>query len=481
VLALGWGAASAQEAAPPATETGAAAATAAEATPADEASAPAAEPAVQSEAAAGEEKWSFRVFADERYRFRASAAPDERDQDLRLYFDFGAADPSDHIGTDLAFGFWWDLDGSPSEDAVTAFASPRDSGNDVWFDVYRLSAEYHSSGVVELVRAGRQTAEHGKPLVFDGASVVLRPVSPYLELFVHGGRSVHFFEIDQGLFEDWLASVGVVVRPLPDLRLEADYLFTIEDRIIEANTEELVKSDQTTDHEAGLTAWYRWEWLNVKAYLRSLNDGLSLVGGDLRFEWPDKLAGVEVGAKAQPMTIDEATEASDPYLVALGKSLPFAKFHLDAWKGYQTCWGLYAIHLGYEGRQLIDHDAEPFNRNFGRAYVLLTGSDLGVKGPFVSLVFERWGDSPALTGDGLWTVGGSAGYDHPYVRLEAGTNYQRWKYDYYRDLNERADVQTVFVDAKGKLLGWLSLFTRYEFERFDRDVHTVVVGLSQNY
>ena len=134
-----------------------------------------------------------------------------------------------------------------------------------------------------------------------------------------------------------------------------------------------------------------------------------------------------------------------------------------------------------QGRQLVDDDETPFNRNSGRAYVLFSAADIAVKGPFITAVFERWADGPAIDDDGLWSVGGSAGYDVERFRCEVGSNYQLYKYDYYLDVDERVHVRTVFADFKVKALDWLAVKARYEYELFDRDVHTVTIGLSQIY
>ncbi len=429
-----------------------------------------------------DESWYFRVYADQQYRLRTSTDPGETDQDLRLYLNFGAADPSDHFGADFSMGFWWDLDGDPNETNST-FVSAMDNDPPVWLDVYKLSVDYHSDDILRLARVGRQVTLIGKDATFDGATLEISPVSPYFDIFLMGGRSVHFFELDQGIFEDWMAGAGFVVRPFRDLRLELDYRFTMEDFYIRTTPSGMEKESQDIDeHSIGLGAWYRYDdWFRLHAFMRSLNDAVSEAGGATHFEWLAQELGLDLAAKAQTTSLNEINEAEDAYASLLGESLPYVKFSADAWKGFTSIHGTYGLHLGYEGRYLTEDDETTFNRNSGRVYFLFTANDIGVKGPFITAVFERWADGPGLDSDGLWSGGGSVGYDIDVFRGEVGSHFQRFKYDYYLDVDERSDVRTVFVDLKGRVLEWLYIKGRYEFERFDRDVHTVTIGLSQVY
>lgn len=426
--------------------------------------------------------WNFHLYADEQYRLRMSSEESERDQDLSLYLDFGFTNPADNFGGDLSFGFWTDMDGEPGEDSSPSFADPKDSSFPIWLEVYKLSLDYHSEGIVKLARAGRQVTEYGRDAVFDGVSLVLAPWKPYIEIFMLGGRSVHFFDLDSSFFEDWLAGVGTVVRPHKDLKLELAYRFSREETVADFGSVGAVDSKVHMDHSAGLDIHYRYkDWFYLQAFMQSANEDIAEMGGKLRFEWVEKEFGVDVGAKAQPSTLGEITEAEDPYMSILGESLPFVRFNGDLWKAYTTPKGIYAFHVGYEGRQLTLDDETPFNRNFGRVYTLFSMSDIGVKGPFISLIFERWAEGPDLSDDGLWAVGGSAGYDVDVFRGEVGTRFDRFKYDYYLDVDEKMDVQTYFVDLRGRVVDWLYIKGRYEFERFDRDIHTVTIGLSQVY
>ena len=113
----------------------------------------------------------------------------------------------------------------------------------------------------------------------------------------------------------------------------------------------------------------------------------------------------------------------------------------------------------------------------------MQANDIAVPGPFVSAVLE-YHYTHTMSGfdeDGLLTVGGSAGWDRDPIRAEVGTYYQRFKYEYYRNIRETTDVRSVFGQIRYRPVKWLSGRVRYEFEQFDRDIHTVTVTLTQTY
>jgi hypothetical protein len=438
------------------------------------------------------DSWRIWLFALEEYRLRASMSPgegggsplgslaeDESDQDVRLFLEGGVVDPDDNFAAEVSLGLWWDIDGSIPDGNPYGLASTFDY-RQPWWDVYTLTAEYRSKGVLRLARGGRQASEHGLPVTFDGASIRLTGVERYLDFFVFGGRSTHFFEVAAEPFEDWIASAGAVVRASPSVRFELDYRLSLED---------VLQSDKQTkeglsDHSYGLSAWCRsGDWLYAKGYLRGLNDEFSHAGAAARMIWQSLNLGVNLSADVQAITLHEISEREDPYFAILGESLPNLRWRLDLWKNFETGAGDYGIHAGWNGKNILKGEEGPFNRNAGRIYLLFEGRDLLVKGLFASIAAEghyTYADWQ-LSGDMILTAGGSVGYEYKMLKAEAGTYYQRFKYDYYLDVKEIEDVRTYYGLVSYKALDWLAVKIRYEFERLDRDVHTVTLAVSQMY
>jgi len=457
----------------------------------------AADGGVADDGAGGERKWFLDGHASEEYRFRhvtsaevgritssgeiisGQNVPAENDHDLRFFLGGYLWESGDNFAADLAAAAWVDLDGTAGEGQPSAVAEVDDyEAPHAWqdaFDVYSLYAEYHSAGWLALARGGRQTSEHGRPITFDGATLTFRAIDPHLDLVLFGGRTVHFFDLGQGLFEDWVASAVAVVRPVPPLRLELDYRLASETSIAE---------NRITDHSYGLTAWLTaTHWARAKGYVRGLDDALSNAGGGVLLEWSEAELGFEAGADAQLVTLREINERDDPYFAVLGESLPHVLVKADLWKDLTTELGVYSLHAGWNGRLLTAGEPTMFNRDYGRIYLWFQATDIAIDGPFANLVgeYNYTHRETGLGDDSLFAIGGSLGWDWKIVRAEAGSYYHRYKYTYFLDAEELAHVRTYFGELEYEPLEWLSIRVRYEYDQLDRDIHTLMLKLTQVY
>jgi len=418
------------------------------------------------------------VNAAEEYRFRSSDDPSESDHWGRISLDLDADSPHDTFAARGSAGLWLRFNDLPAAGANYGLASERN--DNPWLDVYQLAADWRPNGVFQLLRVGRQEAEHGLPGTFDGLSATLHPI-PMLRIFAFGGRTVHFFEIDQGVFENWIASAGVELKG-ENFKIEADYRF-LKDDVASGSTDPndpsaLGKSTQT-NHSYGLSGWYRYgDWLNARVTVRGLDSSVSLLGAALRVQWLEQQLGLDAKIDVQPVELGELNEFDNPYFLTLGTSSPHLKVHADAYKGFSGGAGEYAIHLGGDVRQLINADESPFNRNLLRGYLMVTAAKIGGTGLFASLTGEI---DQVPDGKGLATIGGALGWDQKPVRVELGSAYQRWQYVYFQSPQEIADEREFYGDVKVRVLSWLAIRARYSYEIFDRRLHTVTVSLTEAY
>jgi len=446
-----------------------------------------------------ESTWSFSGFASEEYRFSHSSnlelveiddgfddafEDDESDHDLRLFLSGHLLDKSDRFAGDLSMGIWHDLDGVSEVGRPSSFSSIDDyDAPQSWhdpYDIYSLYGEYHSSNSLSLMRAGRQTTEYGRPITFDGATVKLNLVKPYVDWAIFGGRTVHFFEISSGLFENWLASTAVAIRPLRSLRVEMDYRYAAE-AYANADTSSV---GRVNDHSYGLLAFYELnEWARFKGYLRGLNSRASNAGGGTRLEWIEGQLGIDAEVDGQLTTLRSFNERDDPYFEVLGASLPHLKVNLDIWKAVTTDYGDYGAHFGWQERLLTNDEPNRFNRDFGRIYLLLEANDIAISGPFASMVIEYNYSlsSVGLENNSLFVIGGSAGFQWRPFKVTLGSYYYRYKYDYYIDLIELENVRSYFGEFRYDPVEWFSIRLNYQFEQFDRDLHTITLKLTETY
>jgi hypothetical protein len=436
-------------------------------------------PAARADDAAPAKARSYWFNFQEEYRFRSTGTggtpglygESEQDHDLRLFGAGGWRCPQDRFLTQASMALWLDLDGVHDGEPSTLGSIYDDP---VRVDIYSAYAEYHSKKWLREIRLGRQNATYGVPVTFDGLHARFRP-APILDIFVFGGHTWHFFETDSDDWDDWMASGGVSLLPTEGLRIDLDYRFTLED----TQTQEA-----WIDHSYGGTIWYNpLAWLYLKANARGIGDEFSHVGFHARLEFDRIHLGVRLGADSQLVELRELNERDNPFFAILGPSLPHTRWEAAIWKAFPAgAAGTYTLEAGWNHR-LVHQDETEFNRDNGKAYLLFTAEDFGVPGPFIQAAVEaHFAKITGGSGDeSLITAGGAAGYKNRFLRAEVGTWYQRFKYDYYRDVQEVEDVRTVFGAVTWKALEWLSIKARYQYENLeDRDMHTVLFSLTQS-
>ncbi|MGC4121179.1 MAG: hypothetical protein QM765_42700 [Myxococcales bacterium] len=462
------------------------------AAPAQATAAPGADATVEKSASP---QWSVMATAREEWRGRfASTATglNESDQTARLFLDADGRSPSEAVALRASLGLWWRFseDYKGEDGRPISLSSPRDP---FFLDVYSLSAEWRPGGVVESIAGGRLEAEHGMPGAFDGLALTLKPTPPS-QVFVFGGRSVHFFEVDPSLFENWMASVGAGMRG-DWWKLEADYRFLTEavpttpsdiqsGREGEGGT---VNKVNVIDHSYGLSGWFRYgEYLNTRVQLRGINDRFELIGLTVHGEYAPLEVGIDAKLDIQPSTLAELNLFDDPYFLTLGESKPHLKARVDLYKNFSTQAGNYGVHLGGDVRQLLDAEESAFNRNLLRGYAILsaqkvagTGLYLSAIGEFDSFSYPNQATGGAGSSEEMFSVGGAIGWDQKPVKVELGTNYYAFRYVYFQSPEERANVREFYLDAKVNVLKWLSLRGRYSYEVFDRTIHTATISIAE--
>jgi len=409
------------------------------------------------------------------------ATPESSDHDSRTVVAASVEDSEGLFSGDFSAAVWWDLDGHGSGGNSPVTASVHD-GDTVELDVYSLWAQRDTTwsspnALVRTIRAGRQTAEVGIPTTFDGLHTAFNLARGF-QLFAFGGRTVHFFESSDSVFEDWIASAGAQVRPIDSIRITADYRFASEDN-------EYACESRLVDNSYGVDLkWRPADSLFLAAYGRGLDTSISHFGGGGRIELAALQAGLDLRVDVQAVELGEVTEGLDPFFSILGPSLPNVRWSADAWKGFEAPFASLSLLAGWQGRTLVEGDELPFNRDFGKAYLIAGAKEVGGTAIFLQAAVESHfsGISPlGFQDEGTLAAGGSAGWERQGSGFEAGTFYSRYKYRYYEDVEEMADVRTYYGQLQYTALSWLSAKARYELERFDWDVHTVAFSITATY
>lgn len=435
-------------------------------------------------------KWSATFWSTQEYRLRNSTSPAStaasplastgtgtvRDQDLVLTLDGNVTGLGQHAVATLSAALWCDLDGPSAQNGQDVFGDARGLSQTMAV-VYTASAEWLRSGHLTRLAVGRQQTKHGLPVTFDGAAVDLRVLERRLALFGFGGRTVHFFETRPGLFENWLVSGGAGLRLGEHLQIEADSRYLHESILGAAGA----PGRRVNTNSYGLTAMGRWNDAHAKLFARGINHAFSHVGGGFHLQTLDADVGVDGNATAQLVTLGEIAESENPLYSVLGNSLPHLRARLETYKtfllGEQAAL---VVAVGTRLRQLLHDEPTRFNRNTGALYARADVNDLATKGTFASALGE-W-NMPTQSGDStrFFTVGGGLGYRSTTLKVEAGTYYQRFKINYYQDVEELANARTAYGMAALRVLPQLELRARYVVEILDRTIQSVYLTVRED-
>jgi hypothetical protein len=399
------------------------------------------------------------------------------DQHLRLLGDGQISGMNDHFHAVMSGALWLDLDGPSAPGTASLFATQFDNAQP-WLAVYALSAEWQEHKTLDFVRVGRQASEHGLPLTFDGVSLAVRALGRRLQLFGFGGKTVHFFETTPGLFENWVASTGAVLRPTSSSAFEFDT------RLIREPTLNADRSqrDAIMNHSYGLSATLGSDNLSSKAYVRGIDRHASHVGGAFIFENERLGLGLDARIHAQLVTLGEVVESENPFYSLLGPSLPYVQFRFESWKDFPVGrQAHFSLHLGWRGRQVVGAAEQRFNRNTGAIYIHTRIDDFVRKGLFIGGTLESNYVPYTVNSDRMLTLGGCTGYGNGLFKAELGTYYQQYKIIYYQSAEELHNTRTVYGSVAFDPAEWLELRARYEIDIFDMYLQSFFFSARQDF
>jgi hypothetical protein len=434
--------------------------------------------------------WTFDASLSQEYRFRSagsaqataagplesSPAPSPKsDHDLRLTLDGTISGLGERALGTISAAMWRDLDSHVPQGEPDYFGDAQDMAQPL-FVLYTMTAELRRLSPVDRLAVGRQQSTHGLPVTFDGGALDLRFLQRRLSFFTYGGRTVHFFETVPGLLENWLFGGGVGLRLTPHTQVEVDSRY-LHETLPEANG---VLDKRVDTNSYGLTLTGRWDELSGKLFARGMNRSFSHVGGVFHWQVPSLSLGVDAQATAQLVPLGEIAESESPYYSMLGNSRPHLRARLETWKDFILGErGTLTLAVGGRARQLLRDDPSRFNRNTNAAYMRLDLKDLPWTGVFVSATAE-W-NLPTYDSSSYFSVGGSTGYMSRLARLEAGTYYQQFKINYYRDVEELTSARTAYAMASWRVLPRLEVRGRYIVEIVDRTIHSVFLTLREDF
>lgn len=322
------------------------------------------------------------------------------------------------------------------------------------------------------IRIGRQDGTRDEPVFFDGIAADIS-VSQKIALSLYGGSAVHFYEFDTRWGVDRLGGLGLDYAPRTGTWLSMDYLY-VDD------TRNLYDTLSQHDNLVSLKLGQRFSpYLKATAKIRYLNNEqrdmkLRVVG-----TVPEADIEMQAAYFRQSRTQNELSNELSPYYDVIGQSNPFHSYDIRIRK----LFGIhYAMDMGYFQRTLLDTQQEgAFNRAYRRAYAVLDMTGLVLDGLSFSITGEQWKSGS----QSFNSTGFDAGYAFRKGRrspkVNAGSYYSLYKYDYYSSLGERTKVRTDYVKFEYPFAQHYALNGSYEFEQGLEDYQTAKLGMRYEF
>jgi hypothetical protein len=321
------------------------------------------------------------------------------------------------------------------------------------------------------IRMGRQAGTRDEQVFFDGIAADLKAAAT-LNLTLYGGAAVHLYEIDNHWGDDTLAGAGLDYSPGSSTRVSLDYL-SVKDEQSYPTTADL------QDQMISLKLWQSFASImkaSVKyRYLNSEPRDLSVRAVSA---FPEADTELNINYFRQFRTQNELSNELSLYYSVLGKSSPYQSIDVKLRK----LFGIhYAVDVGYFKRALLEEDRESsFDKDYSRAFLLFEVIDLPKDGLSFTLTGERW----ETTGRDYSSAGLDIGYafkNKRNARVNVGTYYSLYKYDYYIEQGVREKVRTYYASGRYPLGKSLSINGSYEYEDSIENYQTLKLGMRYDF
>ncbi len=416
----------------------------------------------------GEEGFTIDGYMLGRYIYKNAA--DETDQDIYGELRLEVQSSGKAYELHLLSAIKQDIDGNrerryfyPLEDIGDAYSATTLG--------YVYEAYIAVNGPVKSVpqiRIGRQTGPGDEAIFFDGIGAEITPLDG-LKLTGYGGAATHFFEIESNWASDWLGGLSINFSPFRDTNLNLDYLYLKDKRNI-------FSSDDSDDHLTSIKIWQQFNpFMKAMVKLRYIDSDARDLSIRAVKTFPEAQLEVTGNYLRQLSTQKELSHELSQYYDVMGESKPYETYDLRIRKLFGE---RFSIDIGYFERRLVEaQDEGPFNREYKR--MILTGeiNDLLVEDLTFSVTGELW----ETDNREFKSAGFDVGYKIKKSKINIGSYYSLYKYDYYIELGEREDVRTYYVRLKMPFGKNLSMDAGLEYEDSIEDYKIMKIGMRYDF
>lgn len=408
----------------------------------------------------------FDVRIDTRWRLRWT--DDDADQDLSqvLSGSVGAAGRTE-VSAHVLVRWSADLDGEREETGFAPFDALADTrARPMTALVLAAHLDVHAIPQVERLRVGRQTlAETPVTLLLDGLRLTSRPAGPLGiagEWF--GGRPAHLWASAPS--GDTLYGAACETRPARWLRGRVDWVHADGGGTFDATREDLF----------AISAWGE---IPGVAHLHARHTRIAGIARDVQGRAGGTIAPLALAwSAAYTELLEPQSDLAldlDPFTAVLVPLAPYRQAQASL-----ACTPLapFTVEGSVDARWLVhDHDVGPFNREFVRWRGAATLRDWPVAGGHATASGDAWD----AEGRHVFAGGGEVGVERGGVRVTAGTDYARYRYDAVLR-RETTDVRTWFAVVRARVSAAFEGRVRYAYEDGDDGIsHRVEAGVTWRF
>ena len=325
---------------------------------------------------------------------------------------------------------------------------------------------------VTQFRIGRQASTRDEPVYFDGIAMDVG-LLPKMNLTLYGGAGVNFYEINRSEGDDTVAGAGLDLYPTTSTGIGLDYL-TIKDK------RDYLQLTDVQDHLVSLKIWQRftpsikatanYRYQNGEA--RDLN--LRLIG-----VFPESRTEFGAGYLRQFNIQSVQSNPLSPFVDVAGPTTPFQQYEVKVRQFFGT---RYAVDLSYYKKDLTGNDPPgDFNHEYSRVTAGLEIADLLVRNFTLTLTADAWNSDGQDFLSGGADIGYSFGRKGTAAKINAGTYYSLYKYDYYQQLGEHDRVRTYYITMRAPLAKQLFLNLNYEYEKSLENIQSLRTGIRYDF
>jgi len=325
---------------------------------------------------------------------------------------------------------------------------------------------------VTQFRIGRQASTRDEPVYFDGIAMDVG-LLPKMNLTLYGGAGVNFYEINRSEGDDTVAGAGIDLYPTASTGMALDYL-SIKD------ARDYLQMTDVQDHLVSLKVWQRFT-PSVKAVAKFRYQNGEVRDLSLRLLGTFPGAGTEFGASYLRQFNVQAVQSNalSPFYDVLGQSNPYQILEVKLRQIFGT---RYALDLAYFKKDLIGTDPPgAFNHDYSRATAGLGISDILLRNLTLTLTGDAWRSDGRSFSSGGADIGYSFGKKGSVAKINAGSYYSLYKYDYYQQLGEQERVRTYYLSVKTPLAKQLSFNIHYEYEQTIEKFQSIRTGIRYDF